>query len=158
MKPVLVVGLGNGLVGDDGVGCRLIERLTRDRALRRRADFAVGATDLLRLADCFTGRRAVVLIDAVLSDEEPGTVRVYEEPFEELDTEWSDAHAPSLVQSVGLLKMLSPALRGTPFWLIGVAVPELRHDAILSPRLPEIAARVRAALARRITARASSPS
>lgn len=143
MKPTLVIGLGNSLVGDDGIGGRLAQRLGRDRALRRRADFVDGGCDLLRLADLMEGRDAVILIDAVLSDAPPGTVSVHEEPFDDLDPGWDHAHAPSALQAVQLLKTTSPALRRTPFTLIGIAVRELRHDAVLSNRLAEIADRVR---------------
>lgn len=148
MKPVLVVGLGNGLVGDDGVGCHLASRLAHDPALRGHADFVVGGSDLLRIADRCEGRERVVLIDALQCDDEPGTVSVHEEPFDGLDPEWKNAHTPSVVQIVGLLKMLSPALRGTPFTLIGIAVAELRREPSLSHHMPEITGRVREALAR----------
>jgi hydrogenase maturation protease len=145
VKPILVIGLGNSLVGDDGVGGRLVERLGRDPALRDRADFVAGGCDLLRLADLVEGREAVVLIDALLTDAAPGSVSVHAEPFDDLEAAWNHAHAPSAVQSVALLKAASPALRAIPFTLIGVAVPELRYEAALDD-LAQVAGRVREVL------------
>jgi hypothetical protein len=50
------------------------------------------------------------------------------------------------VESVALLKHLSPSLRRTSFTLVGIAVDALGHEASLTPRLDEIAARVREVL------------
>jgi hydrogenase maturation protease len=142
MKPVLVVGLGNELVGDDSVGCRLVEWLALDDALRERMDFVVGGTDLLREADRMEGRERVVLIDAELSDAEPGTVAVHEEPLDEFEQRWDNAHGPSAVQAVGLLKAVFPALRETSFTLVGVALPEVRFEQTLAGRFPAVVASV----------------
>jgi hydrogenase maturation protease len=141
MKPILVVGLGNSAFGDDGIGCALVPRLARDRSLRKHADFVVGGGDLLRVADRFEGRERVVIVDAALGDETPGTVSVHEEPFDGLTGRWEHAHHPSAVEAVALLKAASPALRSTRFTFVLVTVRELRHEATLSTR--EIAGRVR---------------
>ncbi|MDH3455656.1 MAG: hydrogenase maturation protease [Gemmatimonadota bacterium] len=146
MKPLLVIGLGNALVGDDGIGCRVVESLACDQGLRRRADFVVGGSDLLRWDELMEGRQRVVVIDALLSRGAPGAVAVYEEPFADIDDRWGHAHLPSAVQAVKLLKAVTPALRGTTFTLIGIAVPELRHEATLSAKVPEIADRIRRAI------------
>ena len=151
VKPVLVVGLGNSLVGDDGIGGSVVEWLVRHCAIHDQADYVPGGSDLLRMANRCEGRREVVLIDALLSDAEPGTVSVFREPFDGLDGTWQHAHGPSVVQEVALLKLSSPALRTTSFVLIGIAVPELRREATLLAQLPAIAARVGVALARHIS-------
>jgi hydrogenase maturation protease len=151
VKPILVVGLGNSLAGDDGLGGRVVEWLVRHRAIHDQADFVLGGSDLLRMAERCEGRREVVLIDALLSDDEPGTVSVFREPFDGLDGTWQHAHGPSVVQEIALLKLSSPALRATSFILIGIAVPELRHEATLLAHVPAIAARVGVALAHRIS-------
>jgi hypothetical protein len=88
MKPILVIGLGNELMGDDCIGCRLVEWLALDDALRDGMEFIEGGSDVLSLATRMEGRERVVLIDAVLSDDEPGTVSVDEEPFEDFEVRW----------------------------------------------------------------------
>jgi hydrogenase maturation protease len=146
MKPILVIGLGNELMGDDCIGCRLVEWLALDDALRDGMEFIEGGSDVLSLATRMEGRERVVLIDAVLSDDEPGTVSVDEEPFEDFEVRWEHVHGPSAIQAVGLLKALAPALRATAFSLVSIAVPEIRFEDTLTARFPEIATRVRAAL------------
>jgi hydrogenase maturation protease len=142
-----VIGLGNSLVGDDGVGCRLARRCARDPELRQQTEFVVGGSDLLRLSHLLEGRERVILIDAMLDDAEPGTVSVHDEPFDELEERWEHAHHPSAVQAVRLLKVTSPSLQRTAFTFIGVAVRELGHEVVLMSKLPLIAATVRDALA-----------
>ena len=146
MKPVLVIGLGSELAGDDCIGCRLVEWLALDDVLRDGADFTVAGSDVLCTADRMLNRERIVLVDAMLCDAEPGTVSVLEEPFEDVDIDWRHAHAPSAVQAVELLKAAVPGLHDTHFHLIAVAVPEVRFEDMLSARFSEIAARVHDAL------------
>lgn len=147
MKPLLVIGLGNILVGDDAIGCRVVEKLASHHELRQAADFVVGADDLLRWDELMVGRERVILVDAMLSEGDPGSVILSEEPFAGLDERWHHAHLPSAIQAVKLLKAVSPALRRTAFTLIGIAVPDLRHEARLLAKVPEIAELVRRRLA-----------
>ena len=56
MKPHLVIGLGNPLVGDEGVGCLLAERLASDPRLPEDIEVIDGGADLLGCADRMSGR------------------------------------------------------------------------------------------------------
>jgi hydrogenase maturation protease len=69
----LVIGLGNALAGDDGVGSHIMRRLSQDERLPGDVDVLEGGTDLLRLAHELEGRPRVVLVDALLHPGEPGT-------------------------------------------------------------------------------------
>lgn len=146
MKPILVIGLGNELVGDDCIGCRLAEWLALDDTLRDGMEFVVGGSDVLGLADRIEGHDRAVLLDAMLSDAAPGTVTLHAEPFDEFELCWDYAHGPSALQAVELLKAAVPALRATRFSLVSVAVPEISFEDTLGARFPEIAAHVRAEL------------
>jgi len=156
LKPILMIGLGNPLVGDDGIGAALVDELARSAEWSRRADFMAGGCDLLRLADTMVGREVVVVIDAVLGDAAPGTVSVHVEPFGDFETCSGSAHELSAIQAIGLLKTISPRLRDTPFVLVAVAVRELRHEASLADRLPEVSRRVHAALGPALRGRSAS--
>jgi hydrogenase maturation protease len=79
---VLVLGLGNPLLGDDGVGWRVVDRLeaTLDgrSASRRLPAFELDrlARGGLELMERMTGYDRVILVDAVVSDRDaPGAVR-----------------------------------------------------------------------------------
>jgi len=77
----LVVGLGNPILGDDGVGWRVVEalgaRLARDRAIRRSigdVELDCAAVGGLSLMERLVGYDRVVLVDAILGDDRLGTV------------------------------------------------------------------------------------
>ncbi len=142
MKPVLVIGLGNPLMGDEGVGCRVAEVLAGDPCM----DVIVGGTDLLRFTDRIEGRDSVWLIDAIDDGCQPGTVSVFENDFRKLEERQASAHHLSAAQAIGLLKLITPA----PFTLIVVSIQSAELGTDLSPvlasRLAEIAASVRSVI------------
>lgn len=81
--PTLVIGLGNPILGDDGVGWWVVDaleaRLANDEPTRRTAGdieldrVAVGG---LSLMERLIGYDRVVLVDAILGGDMPGTVSV----------------------------------------------------------------------------------
>jgi hydrogenase maturation protease len=79
--PTLVVGLGNPILGDDGVGWRIIDSLERRLAEDPDARCSAGRIDLdrlsqggLNLMERLVGYERVVLTDSVLGPDRPGTV------------------------------------------------------------------------------------
>ena len=72
--PVLVLGLGNLLLGDDGVGPVALARLERDYRVPDEVRLAEGGTLGLALLGELTQAEHVILVDAVATDEPPGTL------------------------------------------------------------------------------------
>ena len=73
----LVLGVGNLLWADEGVGPRLIELLRR-RGLTGDAELVDGGTQGLYLLPLLTGAERVVLLDAVDLGRAPGDIVVLE--------------------------------------------------------------------------------
>lgn len=71
---VLVLGLGNVLLGDDGVGAAAVARLERDYRIPPEVRLVEGGTLGLSLLDEIAEAGHVILVDAVATDEEPGTL------------------------------------------------------------------------------------
>ena len=71
--PVLVMGIGNILLRDEGVGIRVIEAM-RGMHLPPGVELVDGATGGLDLIDVIAGRRKLIVIDAAQADAGPGTV------------------------------------------------------------------------------------
>jgi hydrogenase maturation protease len=136
MKPLLIVGLGNPLMGDDGVGARVAESL----AGHVDADVLIGGTDLLRHAGEMEGRERVILIDAVES-ETAGTIIVTDEDPPEGPP--GGAHTLSAPAAVRLLRQLMPEVRFT--WLLA-GVRSARMGEGLSPELESALPRLRQCL------------
>ncbi len=135
MKPNLIIGLGNPLMGDDGIGWCVAARLATDRRLPEDTEVLAGGTDLLGYEDRLEGRRHVVLIDALLGGSTPGEVTVYHDDFRELEQDRQHAHYVSAPASIALLRTVSPALSATRFTLVAVAIASARMRRELSPAL-----------------------
>lgn len=76
--PTLVVGLGNPLMTDDGIGIAALERLRRRWAPPTGVELVDGGTWGLFLLPQIEDASRVVLIDAIDVGAEPGTVVVLE--------------------------------------------------------------------------------
>jgi hydrogenase maturation protease len=74
-----VIGLGNVLLGDDGFGPFVVELLRTRYAFPPGVELLDLGTPGLGLISYLHGHDAVVIVDAVAGDGNPGDVRVYEE-------------------------------------------------------------------------------
>jgi len=74
---ILVLGLGNPLLRDDGVGPAILESLRRQFGDEdARLEFLDGGTQGLNLLGCLSGRRTLIILDALQLGQEPGAVSV----------------------------------------------------------------------------------
>jgi hydrogenase maturation protease len=71
--PILVLGIGNILLRDEGVGVRVIEQL-REMPVPEDVELVDGGTAGADLLEVLAERRKVIVIDAVQAECEPGTV------------------------------------------------------------------------------------
>ena len=75
--PVLLLGLGNPLMADDGAGQELLSKLSSlASAWGPQVEFVDGGTQGLALLGVFEGRKAVVFLDAIRLGDKPGAVHV----------------------------------------------------------------------------------
>jgi len=73
--PILVLGLGNLLLSDDGVGPALLDQLAASgERWNGQVEFVDGGTQGLALLGQLTGRRALIIVDAVKRGASPGTI------------------------------------------------------------------------------------
>ena len=77
MKPILILGLGNPLQGDDGVGARLVEALER-RCLPRDVEVMDGGTPGIGLVNLLEDRRRVIIVDAAEMGLPAGRVKRFQ--------------------------------------------------------------------------------
>lgn len=77
---VLVLGLGNILLSDEGAGIRAVEELRKQYDLPASVEIVDGGTMGLELLPYFEKRSHIVIVDAVKSGNPPGTVTRIEDP------------------------------------------------------------------------------
>ena len=70
---LLILGLGNPICSDDGLGVVAVDRIQRRYELPRGARALDGGTHGMSLLNEFEGVDDVILVDAVASDSPPGT-------------------------------------------------------------------------------------
>lgn len=74
--PVTVLGIGNPIMGDDGIGLALLEALHARVGEREGVDWVNGITDGMELLPVVQDARYLLVLDAVAGPGmEPGTVR-----------------------------------------------------------------------------------
>jgi len=135
--PVLVLGLGNLLLGDDAVGVRLLERLGEGYGYDGAVEYVDGGTQGLALLGCLEGREAVLVLDAVDLGAAPGTVHVLRGPVvEQLRARRaSTAHEGGAVQLFEVANVLR--LGWYELALVGVEPENVRTGIGLSPSVEQ---------------------
>lgn len=71
---ILVLGVGNILLKDEGVGVKIIHELQRNYEFSKNVELMDGGTQGLKLADDITQNDYLIVVDAVLGPGEPGSV------------------------------------------------------------------------------------
>ena len=82
MKRIMVMGIGNVLMQDDGVGVHVIRQL-EDMDLPAQVELVDGGTHSYDLLDYFSQADFCIVVDAMHAGGKPGTV--YRVPLEELE-------------------------------------------------------------------------
>jgi hydrogenase maturation protease len=72
---VLILGLGNLLLSDEGVGVHAVNALGRRFQMPEGVESLDGGTSGMDLLDAIAGRDHLIVCDAIRSDERPGSVQ-----------------------------------------------------------------------------------
>ncbi len=142
---ILVLGIGNTLLADEGIGIVAMRELEAQFGAREDMEFLDGGTLSFTLAVPISECTALLVIDAAELCAAPGTVRSFE--GEDMDR-YLGANRKSSVHEVGLLDLMSIS-RLTGHWperraLIGIQPALVDWGETLTPAvataLPEVCA------------------
>ncbi|MBK8978834.1 MAG: hydrogenase maturation protease [Planctomycetes bacterium] len=97
----LVLGLGNPILGDDAVGWRVVEVIARELAGLPNVAVCTCCRGGIELMEEMVGFDRVVIVDAIVSAAEPGTVRVLH-PGELPTRHCNSAHDATLEAALAL--------------------------------------------------------
>lgn len=148
----IIVGLGNPVLGDDGVGWSVADEVERRLAARAAAGRAVSGVAVerlgvggLRLMEVLTGYDMAILVDAAEFPDRPaGEVRSC--PLDELDDyaagHLDSVHDASLRTALDLGRKLGASLPAT---IHAVTIQAFRTDVFGEELSPEVASAVPAA-------------
>ena len=117
MKPTLILGLGNLLQCDDGVGCRVAQALEQ-RALPADVDILDAGTPGVGLLNLMQDRQRVIIIDAAEMGLQPGEFRRFGAEDVQLTgaKERISLHRTGIVDTLALAQQLNIALPQIVFY------------------------------------------
>jgi hydrogenase maturation protease len=132
VKHTLILGLGNPLLGDEGIGVRVVEEL-RGLELPDGVSVVEGGTAGLRLIGLMEGYQRVIIVDAADMGRSPGQVV----RFTPSEARFKTAEASLSLHQIGLGEVLAlaEALEVIPAELIiiGVQPGRIEEGVGLSP-------------------------
>ena len=100
-KPVLVVGVGNSIMMDDGCGVEVINQL-QEEFENEHVDIFEGGTLGIDMLPWLSDREVIIFIDAVEANQKPGTIF----RFEPNEVNYKNAIKTS-VHQIGLIDSLN---------------------------------------------------
>jgi len=140
---ILIVGLGNPLMGDDGIGHAVVERLER---IGPPPGVRVGALagDVLGLADLWAGEPNVWLVDAVEGGSTAGCLQVIEDKdLLALPAGDLSIHHLSVSETLRWLLHGRPEMAAIRFRLYGIEIgalwPELGLSSVVEKAVDRLA-------------------
>jgi len=128
--PILVLGLGNLLLGDDGVGLRLLDTLAAESGYGDAVDFVDGGTQGLALLGYLADREAVLVLDAITRGDPPGRVHVLRGVEDFRARRAGSAHESSALELFETARILGNSWRDVV--LVGIEPKNLRTGMELS--------------------------
>ncbi len=108
VKHALIGGIGNVLLGDDGVGPYVVRILESEYGFQGNVEIADLGTPALDLTHRIVNLHTVILVDCVASDDPPGTVVLYRKAdiLRETPAQRLDPHSPALSECLMSADML----------------------------------------------------
>ena len=137
----LILGVGNILLQDEGIGVRVIEYL-QQQTLPESVELVDGGTAGADLIDVLADRETVIIVDAIQSDRPPGTILRF--GLEEMQAQQDNPlslHDLDIPQTLAMTHLLKCAPKN--IICFGVVpeyiTPGMELSRTLAPLVPKIA-------------------
>jgi hydrogenase maturation protease len=129
---VVVLGIGNALRGDEGIGAHALRRLVETHSLTQCVEVIDGGVLGLELLPRLEGCAALLVIDAINNDAPPGTiVRLEGEAVPAVWEQKLSMHQAGLGDMLALLRMQDKAPSRLVVW--GIQPETIEWGLELSP-------------------------
>ena len=136
MKRVLIAGIGNVLLGDDGVGPYVLHQLESSVSFDAGVTLEDLGTPALDFIDHIAGLDALIVIDSVDNGKLPGTITLYRKAdlLRCRSSIRMDTHSPAITESITAAEIFfgaSPA----EILLVGISAETYDAGCSLSERV-----------------------
>lgn len=133
MKKIKLIGIGNKLLGDDGIGVYVIEKIKRNlMKLDQNISVIVGETDYVYCLNEINKEDVVIVIDSISTDKNLGDISVFNiKECEKFFSSNISAH------EINLINTLINEEKDIEAYLIGIEIKEINYSLELSEDLKE---------------------
>ncbi len=124
MYKTIVVAIGSTIMTDDAVGHFVL------RELQKRdipADFSDLDTDIFRLRLDYNNHQHIIIVDALVGYEDPGTVKVFsfDEFHERLEGKIWSPHLLGVIEALDIMRTVDEDMAKATVHLVGIVVEKL---------------------------------
>jgi hydrogenase maturation protease len=127
MSDLLILGIGNFLMGDEGVGVHTALALQK-LPIAEQVEVVDGGTGGFHLLEFFEIHHKVILIDATLDNNEPGTIRLITPRFATDFPRAMSTHDIGLRDMVNALQLMD---KMPEIYLFVVSIESIQQQGIL---------------------------
>jgi hydrogenase maturation protease len=144
IKDTVIIGIGNILLQDDGVGVHVIEQLEKEN-LPSTIELVDGGTSTLDTLGFFLDHKKVIVIDCLRAGLEPGTIyKIKPEDIENYQKENLSIHD---VQILDVVKMANIMNKYPEVVIFGIEPEKICLDLemteIMVSKIPEIVSNIK---------------
>jgi len=136
-RNIIIIGVGNRLLGDEGVGLHIIDNLFQI-PMPSYVNIIDCGCDLLSLMSHLNKPRKIIIIDAIRAGGKPG--EIYRFDCSELETTQAkmySSHQVRTIDALRLLKQVYPALSNCEIVVIGIEPKAIELHTGLSEEVRE---------------------
>lgn len=148
MQPTLILGIGNILLQDEGVGVRVIEAM-QQMELPDEVELVDGGTAGADLVDIIADRRKLIVVDAIDAGSRPGTIlRLAADDLAPEPEAAISLHQLGLAESLAMASQLDCAPQDVVIFAVqpGRIAPGLELSAEVAAVVPAVVEAVMAEL------------
>ena len=134
---ILVVGVGNRLLGDEGIGPHIVDNLLQ-LPMPPHVSILDCGCDLLNLVSYLNRPQKIIVVDAICAGGKPGEIHKFD--FKELEitqAKTCSAHQVQMTDAIELLKQVCPCLTDCEITVIGIEPKAIELSADLSKEVRE---------------------
>ena len=135
----IIIGIGNPILGDDGVGIHVV-RMLKEAIDDNDMVMEEASTGGMNLLDMILGHDRAVLVDSICSDElEIGEVVVVRDPSRIGSAHSSNPHDVSFPEAIALAENMGEERIPREIWLVGInIIPVHDFSEVLSSRIDHL--------------------
>lgn len=141
-KNIIIAGVGNRLLGDEGLGLHIIDNLSQI-LMPSNVNIIDCGCDLFSLIPHLNKPQKIIVIDAIRAGGKPG--EIYRLDYSELETrgvKMRSSHQVGAIDALGLLKKIYPVLADCEVVIIGLEPKIIELSTSLSEKVIESTADV----------------